>query len=174
VSARRAINGHAAAALKGHVMDMLTERDWTRSELCRKAYGVYDSGAPKGTSQVSRVLDGHDRLTDATAKKWAEVLGVTPESLLQIAASTKPRRKSPGKSVILPVTTPEVTSTARLAVDQDPFIFTANDDGTVRIKLDVTVPLAQALTVLTALNLPELLPGKTRPLALTHDKGDEP
>lgn len=77
MSALEAINGHATEVFTTYLSNLIKQRGLTRSDAFKKIYN-------NSLSDGYKVLTGQRKLTDVTAPRWAEVLGVSSEEILSL------------------------------------------------------------------------------------------
>jgi len=195
-----AINGHAAHAWEQHIRDLIEKRGMNIQRFVEATYGDQTSvGTKPNSGRIYPILKGQAVLTEETAEKWAASLGTTPEALLEANAQVralrpdgrvKKMKRAKGKAAAVsprrsraalfgaPPATPPLTAAVGATRRSEsispapPFSMVVNPDGTVAVKLDMSLSLDQALKLVDAIGLPALIapPEAYRPLRIEHEK----
>jgi hypothetical protein len=127
--------------------DALANKGWTVAQLNREVYGTENYAATYSYASAKRAPSA------ATALKLAKALGISPLLLTydnsKAQREVTEREREQARKLIAPATRP-ATQGANHWTNKPPDVlnFTVGADGRARIKLDVTLPVAQAMPVL--------------------------
>ncbi len=168
-SARKLPESAQPLALRARLEGFLAERGWQINDF-RAALGLKSSGG------IYAVLTGSHPLTIKNAAKWASVLGVTAESLVQLSRKTGSSRTPPPPVYRQPVTrNPSLAGPVAVpikdgtATGSERFSLVIGANGKASLKLDLDdLPVEVALEVVAALKLPTLVSSPPQRLKLTH------
>lgn len=135
-------NGHIAARLR----EIMVQRGIPTPAQLNAA-----AGFTNGFTPMYKWLRAEAAPQDASARKLAAAFGGMPADYMARDLDAAPSASPPAPFVVTAATPPR----ARAA---EVFAFTVTSDGTARIRLDVTLPLAKARPLFTQLLQTGLLP----------------